>query len=238
MRATRLAAAAIAAGPLVLGMAGPALATPDAPPKAGQFCKKEDIGKTAKAADGTLLKCVRKAGQQQPHWVAASDEPTESPSPSPSPTKPTFKFGYDKVKLSSRRVAPGLSTTFTVTCPSTVVITSNGYTKNPLPVKKVGKATWTATGTFRSNLPDPTTATVVCKGFGSVRYSTSPEKGGNNMEPKTPKIPTGPINTGDGSMYGRADGSAAPVLAAVWGAVMAAGLGAVALRRRTVRERS
>lgn len=39
-------------------------------------------------------------------------------------------------------------------------------------------------------------------------------------------------------MYGQPDGSAAPVLAAVWGALMAAGLGAVALRRRTVRERS
>ncbi|MCP9952423.1 hypothetical protein [Actinomadura madurae] len=234
MRATRLAAAAIAAGSLVLGMAGPALAT--APPKDGQFCKKEDLGKTAKAADGTLLKCMKKAGDKQPHWYQISGEPTESPSP--SPTKPTFKFGYDKVKLSSRRVAPGLSTTFTVTCPSTVTITGNGYTRNPLPVKKAGKATWTATGTFRSKLPDPTTATVVCKGFGSVRFSTSPEKGGNNMEPKTPKIPTGPINTGDGSMYAGSDGSAAPVLAAMWGALMAAGLGAVALRRRTVRERS
>lgn len=135
MRATRLAAAAIAAGSLVLGMAGPALAT--APPKDGQFCKKEDLGKTAKAADGTLLKCMKKAGDKQPHWYQISGEPTESPSP--SPTKPTFKFGYDKVKLSSRRVAPGLSTTFTVTCPSTVTITGNGYTRNPLPVKKAAR---------------------------------------------------------------------------------------------------
>ncbi|MEO3823184.1 hypothetical protein [Actinomadura sp. B10D3] len=236
MRATRLAAAAIAAGSLVLGMAGPALATPE-PVTPGAFCDKPGaLGKTEK---GTLMVC-KKAKDGKLRWQAAKPggggEPTESPSP--SPTKPTFKFGYDKVKLSSRRVAPGLSTTFTVTCPSTVTINGNGYTQNPLPVKKVGKATWTATGKFRSNLPDPTTATVVCKGFGSVRFSTSPEKGGNNMEPKTPKIPIGPVNTGDGSMYGQPDGSPAPVLAAAWGALMAAGLGAVALRRRTVRERS
>ncbi|WP_433475268.1 hypothetical protein ACQPZP_42515 [Spirillospora sp. CA-142024] len=234
MRATRLTAAAIAAGSMVLGMAGPALATPDAPPKAGQFCKKAELGKTAKAEDGTLLKCMKKAGQEQPHWVAISpgdDEPTAPP----TTPKPTFKFGYDKVKLSSRRVAPGLTTTFTVTCPSTVSITSNGYTRNPLPVKKIGKNTWTATGTFRGNLPDPTTATVVCKGFGSVKFSTSPEKGGNNMTPTKPKIPVGRIDTGDGSMYRRPGGSSAPLLAGAWGALTAVGLAAVALRRRTVR---
>jgi hypothetical protein len=226
MRATRLAAAAIATGSMVLGMAGPALA---APPKEGQFCKKADIGKTVTAANGTLLKCMTKPGDKQPHWYEIKG----------APTTPTFKFGYDKVKLSSRRVVPGGKTTFTVKCPSTVSITGNGYTRNPLAVKKIGKATWTATGTFRGNLPDPTTATVVCKGFGSVKFSTSPEKkGGNTMTPKTPKIPSGPINTGDGSMYGQTGGSSAPLLAAGWGVLMAAGLGAVALRRRTVRERS
>ncbi|HEY8480169.1 MAG TPA: hypothetical protein VIL71_10100, partial [Spirillospora sp.] len=119
----------------------------------------------------------------------------------------------------------------------------NGYTQNPLPVKKVGTTTWTATGTYRSNLPDPTTVTVVCKGFGSVKYSTSPEKGDGNgngngnggMTPKTPKIPTGRIDTGDGSSL-RQDGSALP--AAALGAFAVVGLGAIALRRQLVRERS
>ncbi len=249
MRASRLAAVGIAAGSMMLGMAAPALA--DTPPKAGQFCSKDDVGKTYTGDDGTVLKCMVKAGEEQPRWVDVSGDepggdPSESPSPSPTPTKPAFKFGYDKVKLSSLRVAPGYKTTFTVTCPTSVVITGNGYTQNPLPVKKTGDDTWTATGTFRSKLPDPTTATVACKGYGSVSYSTRPDKGGNGggnggggtMKPKTPKIPSGRIDTGDGSMYMSGGNSSAPLLAAGWGVLMAAGLGAVALRRRTVRERS
>ncbi|MBO2463454.1 hypothetical protein [Actinomadura violacea] len=244
MRATQLAAAAVATGALVLGMAGPALA--DSPtqsgPKAGQFCKKADIGKKVKLADGTLLKCALKAGQKVPHWVDISGQtPPTKPSPPVTP-KPVFRFGFDKVQLSSRVVAPGRHTTFTVTCPSAVTITSNGYTRSPLPVRKAGKATWTATGTFKSSLPDPTVATVVCKGFGSVKYSThpskNPSKGGNSMQPTTPKIPNGRIDTGDGSMYRPAAGSGAPLMAIGWGALAAAGLGAVALRRRTARERS
>ncbi|KAB2362867.1 hypothetical protein [Actinomadura montaniterrae] len=242
MRATRLAAAAVATGSLVLGMAGPALAAPAQDgPKAGQFCKKADIGKQVKLADGTLLKCVLEKGQKVPHWVdVTGQQPPTSP---PTEPKPTFTFGFDKVKLSSRVVAPGRHTTFTVTCPSTVTITSNGYTRNPLPVTKTGKATWTATGTFKSSLPDPTVATVVCKGFGSVKYSTHPSKTpgkpGGGMQPAKPKIPNGRIDTGDGSMYGRTAGSGAPLMAIGWGALAAAGLGAVALRaRRTARERS
>jgi hypothetical protein len=110
-----------------------------------------------------------------------------------------------------------------------VRITGNGYTRSPLAVKKIGANRWTATGTFRTSLPDPTTATVVCEGYGSVKLSTSPEKGDGTMKPKQPKIPTGRIDTGDGST--QADGSALP--AAGLGAL--AGLGAFALRRRTAR---
>ncbi|NKZ05539.1 hypothetical protein [Actinomadura latina] len=240
-------------------MAAPALA--DTPPKAGDNCTKEQVGSTTKAEDGTLLKCVLPDGGDQPTWVKVGDgdpgggepgdgDPSESPTPTPTPTptKPAFKFGYDKVKLSSLRVAPGYKTTFTVTCPTAVVITGNGYTQNPLPVKKIGDDTWTATGTFRTKLPNPTTATVACKGYGSVGYSTEPDKGGNGggggnggntMKPKTPKIPSGRIDTGDGSMYMRGGGS--PLPAAGWGALALAGLGglgAAALRRRAVRERS
>lgn len=232
MRVTRLAATGFAAGAMVLGMAGPALATPDADkPEVGAPCA--EIGKEVKLPGGAKLVC-QKGDNGKGQWALVKPD---KPSPTPTPTKPTFKFGYDDVKLSSRSVAPGKKTTFTVTCPSAVSITSNGYTQSPLTVKKAGKNTWTATGTFKSNLPDPTVATVVCKGFGSVKFSTSPEKGDNNMTPKTPKVPTGPINTGDGTMYAQSNGST-PLMAAGFGAVMVAGLGAFALRRRTVRERS
>ncbi|TDD73307.1 hypothetical protein E1293_31730 [Actinomadura darangshiensis] len=211
-------------------MAGPALATSAAKPVTpGAFCKDAQVNQHGRTKTGKLMVCKRKAGEERARWVAAG--------PEDNPPTQQFKFGADKVKLSSRRVAPGLRTTFRVACPNTVTVTGNGYTRNPLPVKKIGKNTWTATGTFRSHLPNPTIATVVCKGFGSVRFSDSPEKGGTGMKPNQPKIPVGRIDTGDGSMYGRTDGSAAPLLAGGWGVLMAAGLGAVALRRRTVRER-
>ncbi|MEW2353815.1 hypothetical protein [Spirillospora sp. NPDC029432] len=230
MRATRLAATGFAAGAMVLGMAAPALAEPVPDPVTpGAFCKDEHLGKEGKAANGKPYTCKKKPGEEQGRWV-----PLAPVKPTPTPTKPTFKFGYDKVQLSSRRVVPGGTTTFTVTCPSAVSITSNGYTQNPLAVKKVGANKWSATGKFRSSLPDPTTATVVCKGFGSVKFSTSPEKGDDNLGPKQPKIPTGRIDTGDGSTLAQ---DASPMAAAGLGALALAGIGAVALRRRTVRER-
>ncbi|TDC47422.1 hypothetical protein E1281_26270 [Actinomadura sp. KC345] len=196
-----------------------------------------------------------KAGQTYPYTVTCHDENQQkltmqlplkvaASSEDPDP-QPGFKFGYDKVKLSSTKVVPGGKTTFAVTCPSEVTITGNGYTQNPLPVKKTGENTWGASGTFKSNLPDPTNVTVVCKGFGSVKYSTSPAKddgngngnggGNNNMTPKTPEIPTQPVNTGDGSSL---TNGGSPMAAAAWGAIAFLGLGAVALRRRTAQERS
>ncbi|WP_030163580.1 hypothetical protein [Spirillospora albida] len=237
MRATRLAATGFAAGAMVLGMAAPALADPVTP---GAFCGKKNIGETGKTVDGVLMRCTLKAGEEQPRWrkVAPGDTPTETPTPTPTPTAPQFKFGTDKVRLSTNRVVPGGSTTFTITCPSSVSITSNGYTRNPLPVAKIAENRWRATGTFRSKLPDPTTATVVCKGYGSVKLSTSPEKGDNGLKPRTPKIPTGPINTGDGSVYGQRDGSSALLPAAGGGALLLAGFGAFALRRKTAGKRS
>ncbi|NEA23092.1 hypothetical protein [Actinomadura bangladeshensis] len=260
MRASRLAAVGIAAGSMMLGMAAPALATPDdTTPKAGDACTAEQLGKTVEAADGTQLKCEKQDGSETPIWVKVTpgnenpggENPgNENPGGENPGTPPAFKFGPDKVKLSSLRVAPGYKTTFTVTCPTSVSITSNGYTQNPLPVKKAGENTWTATGTFRKNLPNPTTATVVCQDYGSVKFTTQPDKadgnkgdkggnkGGSTLTPKTPKIPTGRIDTGDGSMYMRDHNSTAPLLAAGWGALMAVGLGAIVLRRRSAAERS
>lgn len=251
MRASRLAAVGIAAGSMMLGMAAPAFATPDTTPKVGDECKT--AGETAKDAEGMGLTCV-KGEDGKLTWVASPVKPGdpggENPggeNPGNENPKPTFKFGYDKVKLSSLRVAPGYKTTFTVTCPTSVIITGNGYTQKSLPVKKTGENTWTATGTFRKNLPNPTIATVICKDFGSVKYSTQPEKGETKpgkpgkpgqMKPKTPKIPTGRIDTGDGSTYAQNEGAPAGLLAAGFGALMALGLGAVALRRRTAGERS
>jgi hypothetical protein len=210
---------------MILGMAGPALATPvPNPVTPGAFCKNEHLGKKSRTKTGDLMVCMKKAGEKVGRWRAAV----------PAPTKPTFKFGNDKVRLSSRRVVPGGSTAFTVTCPNTVTITGNGYTRTPLTVTRAGSGRWTATGKFRSSLPDPTTATVVCKGFGSVKFSTSPEKG-DTMTPKPPKVPTGRIDTGDGSM---SEGSASPLAAAGLGALLIAGIGAFALRRSPARERS
>ncbi|MEV4672000.1 hypothetical protein AB0K34_10150 [Actinomadura sp. NPDC049382] len=231
-------------------MAAPAFATPDTVTP-GAFCDK--AGDTGKTDKGTAMVC-KTAKDGKLRWAAAepgNENPGgENPggeNPGNENPKPTFKFGYDKVKLSSLRVAPGYKTTFTVTCPTSVIITGNGYTQKSLPVKKTGENTWTATGTFRKNLPNPTIATVVCKDFGSVKYSTQPEKGETKpgkpgkpgqMKPKTPKIPTGRIDTGDGSTYAQNEGAPAGLLAAGFGALMALGLGAVALRRRTAGERS
>ncbi|TDC78260.1 hypothetical protein [Actinomadura sp. 7K507] len=287
MRSTRLAAAGVAAGALVLGMAGPALADGKVVANPNPFTAGSAItvnvsgcnaeSKPVLAHGGTIVFAQPvtftrkgdlwtsgpvktfdsrqlKAGQTYPYKVTCHDADQNkltmdlplkvaASSENPDP-QPGFKFGYDKVKLSTTRVAPGEKTTFKVICPSTVTITGNGYTQNPLPAKKTGENTWGATGTFKSSLPDPTNVTVVCKGFGSVKYSTSPAKddgngngngGGNNMTPKTPKVPTGPINTGDGSTL---NNGGSPMAAAAWGAIAFLGLGAVALRRRTAQERS
>ncbi|CND43809.1 Uncharacterised protein [Mycobacterium tuberculosis] len=260
MRASRLAAVGIAAGSMMLGMAGPAFATDPVHP--GSFCDK--AGETGTSTTGKAMIC-KTATDGKLRWASAdgSEDPGgetpggenpggENPGGEDpgTPNEPAFKFGPDKVKLSSLRVAPGYKTTFTVTCPTSVSITSNGYTQNPLPVKKAGENTWTATGTFRKNLPNPTTATVVCQDYGAVKFTTEPDKadgnggnkggskGGSKLTPTTPKIPTGRIDTGDGSMYMRDHNSPAPLLAAGWGALVAVGLGAMVLRRRTAAERS
>lgn len=291
MRSTRLAAAGVAAGAMVLGMAGPALAEGKAVASPNPFPAGSAINVTVTGCDtkpvlghqGTMVFAETvnftqngdtwssgpvktfdgrhlKAGQTYNYRVTCYDadnqkvtmtlpltvaEAQDNPDPTPTPGRPEFRFGYDKVKLSTRRVAPGQKVTFKIACPTEVTVSGNGYTQNPLPVKKAGDGVWTATGTYRSNLPDPTTVTVVCKNFGSVKYSTSPEKGdgnggggnggGNAMTPQTPKIPTGRIDTGDGSSL-RDGGS--PMMAAAWGAFAFLGLGAVALRRRIAQERS
>ncbi|WP_119727579.1 hypothetical protein [Thermomonospora amylolytica] len=169
-------------------------------------------------------------------------DPTGAPTTPPPSQPPAFSFGYDDVQLSSRQVVPGGSTTFTVTCPTAVTITGNGFTQSPLTVTKVGENTWRGTGTFKQTLPNPTTATVICKDHGAVKYTTDPGDGnGGDMKPKPgTRIPTGPINTGDGTLYleQRGGDSAMPLMAAGAGAALAAGLGVVVLRRRTARGRS
>ncbi|MFI0349292.1 hypothetical protein [Actinomadura sp. 9N407] len=162
---------------------------------------------------------------------------TVNPKEDEKPEPPKFQFGYDDVKMSTTKVAPNGKTAFTVTCPTEVTITSNGYTKNPLPVTKSGKNTWTANGTFKSSLPDPTLATVACKGYGSVKYSTSPEKG--EMTPKKPtgKIPTGRIDTGDGSTVAGGGPGTSLLAGGAATALAGAGLGAMMLRRRIGQER-
>jgi hypothetical protein len=159
--------------------------------------------------------------------TTAEEEPNEPPA---------FSFGFDDVKMSTTRVVPNGSTTFTVTCPTAVTINSNAYTTNPLPVTKSGENTWTSTGTFKSSLPNPSVVTIACKDHGAVEFTTNPEKGEMKPGKKIPgKIPTGRIDTGDGSTQ---TGTGMPLLAGGTAALAAAGLGAVALRRRIGRERS
>jgi hypothetical protein len=159
--------------------------------------------------------------------TSAKEEPNEPPA---------FSFGFDDVKMSTTRVVPNGSTTFTVTCPTAVTINSNAYTTNPLPVTKSGENTWTSTGKFKSSLPNPSVVTIACKDHGAVEFTTNPEKGEMKPGKKIPgKIPTGRIDTGDGSTQ---TGTGMPLLAGGTAALAAAGLGAVALRRRIGRERS
>ncbi|WP_019631356.1 hypothetical protein [Actinomadura atramentaria] len=159
----------------------------------------------------------------------AKPKPTE-------PAPPKFSFGYDDVTLSTRKVVSGGKIGLTVRCPSAVTVTGNGFTSPSLPVKTVKTGVYSAAGTFRSGkLPDPTTMKVACKGYGYVTYSTKPGQPIKHGK-KSPTVPVGAPQTGDGSLYGQpADGSATPWLAG-GGAVAAAGVlggGLVLLRRRS-----
>jgi hypothetical protein len=136
--------------------------------------------------------------------------------------KPDFKFGFDKVKLSTRTVVAGGKLGMTVTCPSTVTATSASFTAQPKFEKK--DEVWKATATFKDHLPSVVRLKVTCSGHGSVSYSTKP--GERDVKPGDGKIPKGAPQTGDGSMAGRSgDGGGSGMLPIVGSAAVLAGVG-------------
>jgi hypothetical protein len=153
------------------------------------------------------------------------------------PKKPaeTFKFGFDKVELSTRTIKAGGTLGFEVTCPTTVSAKSASFVSAPTFERdtsedKVAKGT----ATFKSTLPSVVTIKVYCKDHGFVTYSTKP--GQKSVGDGAPKVPKGAPQTGDGSMAGR-DGDSAPGPALLAGAGLV-GLAGVALRRRAGRRES
>ncbi|WP_051109026.1 hypothetical protein [Actinomadura flavalba] len=184
-----------------------------------------------------VFSCKLEGGTAKFSLKVNPGKPKPTPTPTPTtPEPPKFSFGYDDVKLTTRKVVPGGKIGFTVNCPTAVTITGNGFTTKALAVKQTGKGTFKAVGAFRAGtLPNPTTATVACKGHGYVKYSTKP---GQAIKPKpggNPEIPVGAPNTGDGTLYGHADGGSSTALLAGGSAAGLAvvGGGLLLLRRRS-----
>jgi hypothetical protein len=149
----------------------------------------------------------------------------------PKTPAPGFKFGFDKVQLSTRTVEAGGKIGMTVTCPSTVTATSASFTAAPKFDKKddVSKAT----ATFKDHLPSVVRVKITCSGHGSVGYSTKP--GERDVKPGDGKIPKGAPETGDGSMAPRGDGGGLGGLTIAGSAAVLAGAGlggGLLLRRR------
>jgi hypothetical protein len=161
-----------------------------------------------------------------------------------------------EIKVSPERFIPGQSVTITITeCTQAPTMNATQarrvFTAVPTFTGTSGE-TWTARqATRRSLVPGRSyTVNLTCRvGDQTVRgsitvnpgstSSPTPKPTGSSPAPAptgTPKIPTGPINTGDGSTQG---GSGTTMLAGgAAAALLAAGLGAFALRRRAGRERS
>ncbi|MBA9004606.1 hypothetical protein [Thermomonospora cellulosilytica] len=146
---------------------------------------------------------------------------TGSPSPGGG-----FEFGFDKVKLSTRKVVAGGTMGFTVTCPTTVTAESAAFAEAPEFTRKGQVSKGTAT--FAQTLPSIVKIKVTCAGHGHVEYSTEPAE--EALGEGGPKIPVGAPNTGGGVAErgpgAVAYGGAAAVLLA------AAGTGVLTLRRR------
>jgi hypothetical protein len=162
----------------------------------------------------------------------AQEDPSQ-PKPEPTATQPAFKFGFDKVQLTTRRVVPGGKIGFTVTCPTTVTATSSSFAVAPR--FKKAEDTSKAVATFRRALPKVVNIKVSCAQFGFVTFSTKPGKG--NVD-NGPNVPSQGPNTGGGATADSGTpanlGGAAAIAASLAGAT---GLGLVfAARRRMARE--
>lgn len=77
-------------------MISPAVGAKPAP---GKSCAKKQRGKTAKAASGATLKCVKAKGRYRWKVVKAAPAPTPAPAPSPAPAPtptPPARAGSDR----------------------------------------------------------------------------------------------------------------------------------------------
>ncbi|MFI0480426.1 hypothetical protein [Actinomadura sp. 9N215] len=159
-----------------------------------------------------------------------------------------------KIDVSPRVFTPGQAITITITeCTKKPTINaaqaSRVFTAVPAFTGTPGE-TWTARQATRSNLVPGKTYTVslTCTvGEQTVNGSITVNPGKKPSPkptpttpapaPSTPTIPSGPINTGDGSTQG--GGSGVTLLAGGAAVALAgAGVGALALRRRAGRESS
>ncbi|MQY07976.1 hypothetical protein [Actinomadura macrotermitis] len=155
--------------------------------------------------------------------------PTSGPGKPPPGKDPRFKFGFDDVRLSSRRVLPGGNVDINATCPVQPTASSSSFVEQPRmdAVDNSGDR-WEGNGRFKKHLPAIVRLTVTCPGYGSVTFSTRP--GSDRAEDGGPTIPQGAPDTGDGSTaHGR---DPAPALTGGALAALAAVGGGVVLRRR------
>jgi hypothetical protein len=166
---------------------------------------------------------------------ALAQEDPATPTPTPTATEPAFKFGFDKVQLSTRRVVPGGKVTFTVTCPTAVTATSSAFVANPRFAKDGDTSKGTAT--YKRSLPRVVNIKVSCAKFGFVTFSTKSDtgNGGGNVG-NGPNVPDQAPDTGGGATAENGAAALGGAAALAIGLMGATGLGLVAARRRMARE--
>ncbi|MFC6885076.1 MULTISPECIES: hypothetical protein [Actinomadura] len=183
----------------------------------------------------TQFTCEVDKVAQQLTLTAKVKDGTEPPD---EPEK--FRFGFDKIELSTRTVLPGGKFGMKVTCPTEVTATSASFVKEP-EFKELGDEgtesdapKWGATATFKKTLPSVVNVRITCAQYGSKVYSTKPGK--KQVGNGSPTVPKGAPDTGDGTMSGTGGNGGGALYAGGSAAlVAAAGLGGLALRRRAAR---
>ncbi|WP_258572104.1 hypothetical protein [Actinomadura parmotrematis] len=156
-----------------------------------------------------------------------------------------FSFGSDDVKLTPRAVTPGGAVTITVTCPVQPSASSGSFVAAPrFDAIGNGGNRWEGSSDYKPSLPSTVKLVVRCPGYGSVSYSSHPERtpgtgsggSGGTGTGSDPTIPVGAPDTGDGSTYGTSEGGA--VLPLAGAALALTGGGVLAVRRRRAEGRA
>lgn len=202
MRFIRLASTAAASGALAVAVAVPAVAAGTSP--------TPGTSPTSTTSPTPSSAPTEPAGAPHSH-------PTSPPTPPPPLPDPSFKFGYDKVKLSTHRVVPGGTVTITVTCPTAVAIAHDVFVPPPgeviaphdplfLDAKQIGPRLFRAVGTFQQHLPKVGHVVIACAYYGYLSFTLTPDRAGGSTSvhpsTSTPKVPVGAPETGDGSLSG------------------------------------